>query len=749
MKLKDTVKSFFRKTAIFIRSDCFKLVLGVIFVALSLVLMLTRYFGSLERMWASVKDLGSAFYVYFLSFYMKETDVPSSVMDLPTVDLQKYIWFDLDALVKKVETFPEAIFDKYVFTEYNIFLIDLLSDICLVVLQGVLLLLVPLLLRTLILQNNDKPAGTMSRPYKAALALCERCILPFLRWCRSLYESIIDRWYLKWPLVCIWFVNLNLPSLLLLCLAFYIYFCATLDVVFIVVAPVKLLVDIIIMLWALPWYAWTAIFAACAVSLAFSKGYAELRHMESKNCGFLQTTSYIVLIKGEPGLGKTTLATDMGLSWENIHKADALEIMMAMEMLFPAFSFQSLRQALNEAIDTRQIFCVPACDKFVDGLVIESPAPYLYNTNIFATERNTGTSKVTLDKAIRTYAKAYWIYSNDNSTMANYPIRFDGRFDDSKHLKKWNGDFFKRHAIKDRDKSRYAHILDQDVLRQGKKMDPDNKFNGTFGYGIYVNTEWGKSRGNKVTTEEIKKTDEQTNQKNDLYSYALKMCRHANSTIWHQVFFRFIGDEQRPESLAADQRELCSIIDIADKSELKLALPCAGLLDKLYEGVYEPFKAFYLDYLNKRSDMILSVYLMKFGVALLSRIYRYLYNTFGYYEMTLALEKGSNYGKDGKESEVKTHVYYLMCKKVYSDRYNTDCHSSYFTKLQMEAELGIRDYPTFDNLRMTVDEMKAQHDYFINEWLDIMNGGADSQPAPRASSRRSSRPDVPVFDFDS
>ena len=716
--IKDKLKRF----VVFAQTDRFRFFLGIAFLSISVILMLSRYFGSLERLWASMIDFGSAISYYFVDIFGDADDMYCSIVEIPQIDLRKYIWFDIDELINKFNQFPDLILNKFVFKEYNGFLFDSFVKLCVFLLNGLMLILVPILLKTVVLQKNDLDAAASSAPYRWFLKFLKNTVKPFFTWAVSCFKYIFDKKYIFYPLVIVWIININLPAIVFGAVGYYFYFLSSLDILSLFNQVVKLTIDVIIMLSGLPLFVWLIVAAIIFVLVVLFIGYNKLDHMESKNCGFLKTTSYISLIKGEPGLGKTTLATDMGLSWENIYKADSLEIMMSMDMLFPAFPFQKLRWDLNEAFENKTVFCPAASDPFLDKLLVEG-IPYGYDTDIFPVERNIGTSCITLEKAIRIYSKAYFVYSNDNSTMANYPIRFDGKFDDSKHLKKWNGDFFRRHAIKDRDISRYAHILDQDVLRQGKKIDPKNKFNGTFGYGIYVNTEWGKSRGNQLTTEDVKKSDDTTNQKNDLYSYALKMCRHANSTIYHKVFFRFIGDEQRPESLSADQRELCSIIDIADKSELKLALPFGKLLDKIYESVYDPFIDFYTDYLNARSDIMLSVWLLKFAVSAFSRFYGYLYNTFGYYELTLALEKGSNYGKDGKESEVKTHIYYLMCKKIYSDRYNTDCHSAYFTKLQLEAGIGIKDYPTYNGLRMTVDEMKAQHDYFINEWLNIMNQG--------------------------
>lgn len=742
------IKAFFKKLGLFMQTKRFKLIFSLSLIAISLALLATVYYGSIIRLWDSICDFGASIGLYFGRLFGFEIDA-SSVTEIPDVDLQKYVWFDVEALKQKFSDFPDLLFNKSIFSDYNMFLFKTLYNICFILLGCLLLVFVPVLVKHIVIQKNDKEAGDISKAYKLYCSFLERIFYPSLRYIKSLVKYILSCKPIRYSLVSVWIFCLNIPAIALGIFGYYFYFLSTFDFSSLFNAIIKLFIDLIITFWTFPFLIWLVVGSIALIYWAFTKGYDKLRHMEAKNCGFLKTTSYIILIKGEPGLGKTTLATDFALSWENIFKEESLEIMMCMEMLFPAFSFQSLRVALNEAIDDRRIFCIPAADTFVDSLLIESPAPYLYNTKIFATERNTGTSCVTLETALKTYSRAYFIYRNDNSTMSNYPIRFDGKFDDSEHLKKWDGDFFKRNAITAKEKSRYAHVLQQDIMRFGKKVNPDNPFIGSFGYGIYVNTEWGKSRGNKLTTEDVKKNDATCNQKNDLYSYSLKMCRHVNSTIWHKVFFRFIGDEQRPESLSADLRELASLIDITEKSEIKLALPFASFIDKTYDAVYKPFIAFYKKYLNVRSDIILSVQLTKFGVALLSRIYSYLYNTFGYYELTLAVEKGSDYGKEGK-TEPKLVTYYLMCKKAYSDRYNTDCHSSYFTKEQLAAGLGILDYPTYQGRRMTPEEMDMQCDNFIMEMKKTLHYG-DNVNKPEASASKPAKKEkreTVVFSFD-
>ena len=132
----------------------------------------------------------------------------------------------------------------------------------------------------------------------------------------------------------------------------------------------------------------------------------------------------------------------------------------------------------------------------------------------------------------------------------------------------WSTSFF-RDGI---DGERYAHILDFDVLRLGKKVLENNPNSGSFEFGVVVISEVGKERGNNLELREVKKTKEETNQKNDLFNSWLKMCRHS-ATVDNFPFVKVFTDEQRPASWGADARDLADILNIASSGRQRLALP--------------------------------------------------------------------------------------------------------------------------------------------------------------------------------
>ena len=66
---------------------------------------------------------------------------------------------------------------------------------------------------------------------------------------------------------------------------------------------------------------------------------------------------------------------------------------------------------------------------------------------------------------------------------------------------------------------------------------------------------------------------------------------------------------------------------------------------------------------------------------------------------------------DGKPENKR---YYLMNRKIYSNRFTTDCFSDYFNDMAMKSKAGLRDYPAYRTEKATVEELKMQNSYFIN-----------------------------------
>jgi len=224
--------------------------------------------------------------------------------------------------------------------------------------------------------------------------------------------------------------------------------------------------------------------------------------------------------------------------------------------------------------------------------------------------------------------------------------------------------------------------------------------------------ELGKERGNSLELQTVKKNDDVANQKNDLFNSWLKMVRHS-ATVANYPFVKVITDEQRPESWGADARDLCEIVNIDNCSDLSLAMPLFTLADVLCDWVIDKFSTSYYNYRFERGDNTLKMYLYHGFASWLWKYQKKIHNTFGFFKLDLQVESGRQ-DKESKES-----IYYLMCKKIYSRRFSTDCFSDIFHEKALRSELGINDLEEFRSEKATFEEMMMENSYFFNDLIKI------------------------------
>jgi len=246
------------------------------------------------------------------------------------------------------------------------------------------------------------------------------------------------------------------------------------------------------------------------------------------------------------------------------------------------------------------------------------------------------------------------------------------------------------------------------MLRLGKRLVEENERADMFEFGVLPITEIGKERGNTLELKEIKKGDDGTNQKNDLFNSWLKMVRHS-ATVDGYPFVKVITDEQRPESWGADARDLCEIVRIVERGESKLAMPFFAIEELLHTFIFSKFKDLYYQYRYTRGDNTLTMYIFKTICAKIHDYYVRVYNRFGYMTCDVEVEKGT---MDGKSVPNK---YYLMRKKIYSRRFSTDCYSEFFNEKVLRAKLGLDDLSEFKTEKASFEEMLQENSYFFED----------------------------------
>jgi len=115
-----------------------------------------------------------------------------------------------------------------------------------------------------------------------------------------------------------------------------------------------------------------------------------------------------------------------------------------------------------------------------------------------------------------------------------------------------------------------------------------------------------------------------------------------------------------------------------------------------------------------------TVYLIKKFSAWVHRKNTAVHDRFGYYRSVVETKSGT------LEGEVRKHKYYLSKKKIYADRFSTDCYSEILTAEADAACIGIEDVPSYASTKPTVQEFEQQNSFFIRELMRIVNLADDS-----------------------
>lgn len=290
--------------------------------------------------------------------------------------------------------------------------------------------------------------------------------------------------------------------------------------------------------------------------------------------------------------------------------------------------------------------------------------------------------------------------------LANYSVRTDGHLMSEGDFPIWNTELFQiRPGARS---SRYSHIIDFDLFRLGNTIMKNAQKSGALEFGVIGITEIGKERQNSLELKEVKKSEDTANQKNDLFNSWLKMARHPG-VVDNYTFVKVFTDEQRPESWGADARDLCTVIDISECSDIFLAMPGFLFGDLFYDLFYGKIKNLYYTIRFNRGDHTLFLYLIKNLFEIFLRHYVRIYNRFGVMKMKLGTRAGT------MDAEAVYHDYYLAVKKIYSDRFSTDCYSEYFRSRALASKFSLITAKEYEGVRATLDELNEQNSYFIRD----------------------------------
>jgi len=691
----------------------FNISLTVILSLLFIFLGVFHFSTSYIRFAEATGDLWNSVKIYFCEIFGVVHSVPPTVEEYSEV--MKWDIFlpeTLQGFKEEATEYVTMLGDEDNFRSYLSIISDKLEDFAkasAILLPCILLLI--LAIKRIYEAPNTKH-GKDTAPLRAFKWVSRLSYQPVKRLVLSYIAFLKQYTYIPTLWAICWAFNLNLASIIVAFFAYYFYFAVTFRFETMYLQFCKLFIDLKVALEVFP--KWSLITLGYILFDRFRRKIAQahLRHLEARNCGFINELPIVSMTVGSMGKKKTTIITDMALSQEVMFRQKAFELIRKNDMKFPYFPWISFEMELRRCMEYGTVFNLATVKEWVKKKRLRyenhentNLQLYGYDCERYGFTYDDGLRIWGLFDVLESYAQLYFIYVIESSLIvANYSIREDNRCIDAGNFPMWATDFFPEITVEG---GRHAHILDFDVLRLGKKVLENNPNAGSFEFGVVVISEVGKERGNVLDHKEIKKHTEETNQKNDLFNSWLKMCRHS-ATVDNFPFIKVFTDEQRPESWGADARDLCDIVHIVSSGKMRLAMPFYTIEEMLTEWAFDGFISMYYDFRHRRGDNTLLVHILKTVTSWLYKRNAKIYNRFGYSVSAIEKERGT---MDGKPEKKK---YYVMNKKIYARRFSTDCFSDYFNEMARNSKVGLNDYMEYATEKATVEELKLQNSYFIN-----------------------------------
>lgn len=713
----------------------------------SFITVISLIFGvifpnSLPRLAEALRDVLTSIGYYVLDFFEIDNNfLPPTVLYPQEWQFTSSPWRPVNFLPESWEEFQafweaycELLFDQRNFEQYW----DAIGDF-LFYLSKFLPILVLVVAIVVVKLNEYKnkfcnKRGLKSLPLIKFEQFLFKKIYPFIRWCKNFVAFCKDNpeYYKSWA--ALWCLHFNVFSIVVALAAYYFYFAASLDVVSIYAQLLKLQTDLSPMIRFIPGIAWAVIFLIIYNRVCRSMAFNRLYAAENANRAFLRERGVVTIVYGVMGSGKTSLITSMALSAEVEQFDMARDIMIEQEIKYPNFPWQQFRDELEKQIYHRNVVDLKSCRKWVrshrapfEDIVSKYSHvewnrivrkhkqffdyTYGYDYDHYSLTYNDELKISHLVDALEDYACAYLIFTVKTTLLfSNYSIRLDSIIQDIGNLPLRDNDFFHRPPEYQEACSRFAHIIDMNMLRLGRKILEDGEAAKQMSYGIYVITEIDKERKNSLELKEQKMSADDVNQKNDLFNACLKMCRHAN-VVANRVFIRIICDLQRPEDWGAGGREVGEVLFISENDELAPALPFMSPY-WLLQGVFSWINGKWTDYKEKynynRSDGTLFVYLVHNLMAKISNHYDKIVGLFGMQTLTLELQSGT------LEGETKKDKWRLLTKKDRSARYKTDCLESVFDSYEPNV-MHVDDFVSYAGKVGTPEENALQKSHFQND----------------------------------
>ncbi len=717
----------------------------LVFIALAFI----RFEKVFDRTLASMKDFATSFVYFFAALIGMKGEIHPTVNDIPKKAVE-VLPFDPYVFSDKLKEFGRALISKERIAAY----MQMLTSKGTVVL-GVA---IPIAIIVLLIwgvsklkkkaQNNHYNEDTLPlRIYKTV----ELFTWVYVKKFASLYIGFLSvhKWYLL-AFGLVWAYNLNLITIALEIIAYALYLPFSLDFLHLYTLIAKVAMDLTVAIDFLPWFVWVIVGYFFFDWWRKEQALKVLYRYEDRNRVFLENHPGALFIVGKQRSEKTKMMTDMALSQEQIFRDTAFNGMMRHAKQFPYFPWVNLQNFYRTAYMLHSLPTLESHRRFMRklylhfkyrdryaGTFMEEFLHYWYTLRYgydyedfifeydfarYGIEYDDGLTMVHVFEALEAYVQQLYIYAAPTPLIfGNYSIRTDIVWQDTGNLMVYNGDFFRRKSKDVEEISQYSHIGIEDSMRLGKLNDENNPYKDAAEVGVWVKTEWAKERGNQITNRiySEKNQDEEDWEKctplNDGFEVNVKMKGHE-ATIDYDNYFRLFGDDQRPGSLGAENKDLCDVVRIEGVSNKKVVLPfffVEQIVNFFAEKIYDKQ---YIDEAVRRGDNTLWGYLRKKICTPIFHHYERLKKQYCAHTIPLRVwDGGTDEVINGKS------VYYVCEGKAHRKRYATDAIKPWYSKKAARSMFGLNDVPQFRNVHMTTEEMQMIGSHFYKR-LDKVFG---------------------------
>ena len=329
-----------------------------VFITIALLLLSFFFIISYIRLYESIKDLGLSIAYYFCELLQIPYTFKPSINNISSTSqllIDNFNMIDFSNFKLYFGIGFNASLNKDTFLRYINNVLRFLSRF-----SKVLIFIVPIIFLIVLMyrkyfNENDNEPNSDSKALKMFKWLEFNIYIPIREWFKSFVFFVQERKYFIYIWLIILCLHFNLFTIIIEFLSFYFYFAVSFDFLSIFKQLYKLLIDLIPILQSVPLPIWLLLALYIFNNIRKNIAYQILNHNEMKNRGFINSIGQVCMVCSPPGVGKTTVLTDWGLSLGVMFRDKALEKILENDLKFPFFPFINFENEIKRAINFHQI----------------------------------------------------------------------------------------------------------------------------------------------------------------------------------------------------------------------------------------------------------------------------------------------------------------------------------------------------------------------------------------------------------